>query len=42
MGRVGVGYQIFADLYAKLYYEYYFAEVRDGTTAFFPPKAFLL
>ena len=37
MAKIGAGYQLFADLYTKVYYEYYRADLRDGTTAFYPP-----
>lgn len=37
MGRVGAGYQLTRDLYGKVYYEYYNADLDDGTPAFTPP-----
>ncbi len=37
MTKFGFGYQLFEDLYAKFYYEYYYADLKDGTTAFYPP-----
>jgi len=37
MGRIGAGYQLTKDLYGKFYYEYYQADLDDGTVAFTPP-----